>query len=437
VDRVTASAPTTPTPATPPAAPAPRALDKRNIVEVHDLKVHFPIRAGIFKSVKGTVKAVDGVDFEVRRGETLGLVGESGCGKSTIGRAMIRLREPTAGQVYFDGVDLGSLDTNALRAMRRRMQIIFQDPYGSLDPRMTVASIINEPLEVHNLAEGKGGKRERVAELLRLVGLDPAFVSRYPHEFSGGQRQRIGVARALAVEPEFIVCDEPISALDVSIQAQVLNLLTDLRERLGLTYLFVAHDLSVVKHISDRVAVMYLGKIVEVGPPDQLYTTPGHPYTRALLSAVPVPDPNAERKRKRVILKGDVPSPVNPPPGCRFHTRCWLYERLGQPENCRTVEPLLTVLEGEHRVACHYADEALKTDVGIAHIADRPVRHGTPAKAIASLAAVGIDIDAPKEPVLEAPVAEALDQTLLTSTTPLEGFQAPESVEDAEPPKDS
>ena len=403
-------------------------LDKRNIVEVHDLKVHFPIRAGIFKSVKGTVKAVDGVDFEVRRGETLGLVGESGCGKSTIGRAMIRLREPTAGQVFFEGVDLGSLDSNASAGHAPAHA-------DHLPGSLRLARPADDGRVDHQRAAGgpqprssKGAKRERVAELLRLVGLDPAFVSRYPHEFSGGQRQRIGVARALAVEPEFIVCDEPISALDVSIQAQVLNLLTDLRERLGLTYLFVAHDLSVVKHISDRVAVMYLGKIVEVGPPDQLYTTPGHPYTRALLSAVPVPDPNAERKRKRVILKGDVPSPVNPPPGCRFHTRCWLYERLGQPEDCRTVEPLLTVLEGEHRVACHHADEALKTDVGIAHIADRPVRHGTPAKAIASLAAQGIDLDAPKPEVLEAPVAEALDATLLTSTSPARGVPAPRGL---------
>ena len=231
------------------------------------------------------------------------------------------------------------------------MQIIFQDPYGSLDPRMTVGSIIAEPIETHHLAEG-AAKQERIADLLRLVGLDPQYVKRYPHEFSGGQRQRIGIARALAVEPEFIVCDEPISALDVSIQAQVLNLLTDLKRRLGLTYLFIAHDLSVVKHISDRVAVMYLGKIVEIGPPDELYSAPGHPYTRALLSAVPVPDPVAERKRRRVILKGDVPSPVNPPPGCRFHTRCWLYERLGQPENCRTIDPPLTTVARARRPRC-------------------------------------------------------------------------------------
>ncbi len=378
-----------------------RPHDTANLVEVDDLKVHFPIRAGIFKTTKGVVQAVDGVTFEVRRGETLGLVGESGCGKSTIGRAMIRLREPTDGTVRFDGVDLTSLKSGALRKMRRRMQIIFQDPYGSLDPRMTVGSIVSEPIETHRLAQG-AAKKERVAELLRLVGLDPKYVSRYPHEFSGGQRQRIGVARALAVEPEFIVCDEPISALDVSIQAQVLNLLTDLRSRLGLTYLFVAHDLSVVKHISDRVAVMYLGKIVEIGPPDQLYSAPGHPYSRTLLSAVPVPDPVSERKRKRVILKGDVPSPVNPPPGCRFHTRCWLYERLGKPENCRTIDPPLEVLNGEHRAACHYAAEALKTDVGIAHLdLSTSVRRGTPDSALALLKA-GKALD-----VTEAEVAAA------------------------------
>jgi oligopeptide transport system ATP-binding protein len=384
---------------------APRAHDAANLVEVDDLKVHFPIRSGIFKTVKGSVKAVDGVTFDVRRGETLGLVGESGCGKSTIGRAMIRLREPTAGTVRFDGVDLTSINSNALRKMRRRMQIIFQDPYGSLDPRMTVGSIVSEPIETHRLAEGEA-KRERVAELLRLVGLDPKYVKRYPHEFSGGQRQRIGVARALAVEPEFIVCDEPISALDVSIQAQVLNLLTDLRARLGLTYLFVAHDLSVVKHISDRVAVMYLGKVVEIGPPDQLYAAPGHPYTRALLSAVPVPDPVSERLRKRVILKGDVPSPVNPPPGCRFHTRCWLYERLGKPENCRTIDPPLEVLEGSQQAACHYAAEALKTDVGIAHLEHTMVRRGTPDSALALLKAGKADAVTEAEIAAAAPAAD-------------------------------
>ena len=357
----------------------PKAGD--NLVEVANLKVYFPIRAGIFKTVQGTVRAVDDISFEVRRGETLGLVGESGCGKSTTGRAMIRLREPTSGNVSFDGVDLTTLKPGQLRRLRRRMQIIFQDPYGSLDPRMTVGSIISEPLETHRLAKGEA-KQARVAELLKMVGLDPTYVNRYPHEFSGGQRQRIGVARALAVEPEFIVCDEPISALDVSIQAQVLNLLTDLRDRLGLTYLFIAHDLSVVKHISDRVAVMYLGKIVEIGPPDTIYAGPGHPYTRALLSAVPVPDPSLERKRRRVILTGDVPSPANPPSGCRFHTRCWLYERLGKPEICRTEDPPLRVVGPDQRAACHFAEDSLKSDVGVAHIDDQPVRHGTPDAAL-------------------------------------------------------
>ena len=405
-----------PVTATQDSGPVTPVSDKRNIVEVDDLKVHFPIRSGIFKTVAGSVKAVDGVSFEVRRGETLGLVGESGCGKSTIGRAMIRLREPTSGHVRFDGTDLGSLKSEQLRKMRRRMQIIFQDPYGSLDPRMTVGSIVSEPIETHGLATGQA-KRDRVAELLSMVGLDPKFVQRYPHEFSGGQRQRIGIARALAVEPEFIVCDEPISALDVSIQAQVLNLLADLRARLGLTYLFVAHDLSVVKHISDRVAVMYLGKIVEIGPPEQLYSNPGHPYTRALLSAVPVPDPVLERKRRRVILKGDVPSPVNPPAGCRFHTRCWLYERLGQPEDCRTIDPPLDVLDGEHRAACHHADEARKTDVGVAHIDDRPVRRGTPESALAWLksedAVDPATVDATAATRLEAPaVIDAPDSTV-------------------------
>ncbi len=370
------------------SAPAPQPHDSRNIVEVENLKVYFPIRSGIFQTQIGTVRAVDDISFEIRRGETLGLVGESGCGKSTTGRAIIRLREPTAGSVRFDGIDVLKTKPDELRRLRRRMQIIFQDPYGSLDPRFTVGSTVAEPIETHDLARGKA-KDERVAELLTLVGLNPDFVNRYPHEFSGGQRQRIGVARALAVEPEFIVADEPISALDVSIQAQVLNLLGDLREKLGLTYLFIAHDLSVVKHISDRVAVMYLGKIVEIGPPDEIYAGPGHPYTRALLSAVPVPDPVSERKRRRVILQGDVPSPANPPSGCRFHTRCWLYEQLGQPENCRTDDPALRVVNttsSEHLAACHYSADALKTDVGVAHLTDQPTRRGTPAAALATLA---------------------------------------------------
>jgi oligopeptide transport system ATP-binding protein len=361
--------------ATAPAAPKARQIGE-TLVEAENLKVYFPILAGILQRKIGDVRAVDDVSFEIRRGETLGLVGESGCGKSTIGRALIRLREATAGHVRFDGVDLTTLKSGQLRRLRRRMQIIFQDPYSSLNPRMTVGSIIAEPIETHELARGKA-KLERVRELLRVVGLNPRYTNRYPHEFSGGQRQRIGVARALAVEPEFIVCDEPISALDVSIQAQVLNLLVELREQFGLTYLFIAHDLSVVRHISDRVGVMYLGKVVELGPPSAIYETPGHPYTQALLSAVPIPDPRAERRRKRVILVGDVPSPANPPPGCRFHTRCWLYERLGRPENCRTVDPELRVIGSDHRAACHYAEEAQKSDVGVAHLQTEKLKRRT------------------------------------------------------------
>jgi oligopeptide transport system ATP-binding protein len=353
------------------------------LVEAENIKVHFPITAGLFQRTVGAVRAVDDISFDIRKGETLGLVGESGCGKSTTGRALIRLRELTEGRVKFDGVDLTTLKRDQLRKMRRRMQIIFQDPYSSLNPRMTVGSIISEPIETHNLASGKA-RLDRVKELLALVGLNPNYTNRYPHEFSGGQRQRIGVARSLAVEPEFIVCDEPISALDVSIQAQVLNLLVELRERFQLTYLFIAHDLSVVRHISDRVGVMYLGKIVEVGPPDLLYAGPGHPYTRALLSAVPIPDPKTERRRKRVILTGDVPSPVNPPPGCRFHTRCWLYERLGRPEVCRTEEPPLRDVQPAHQAACHFAEDALRSDVGVAHLDETPEPAGGTAAAAAA-----------------------------------------------------
>jgi oligopeptide transport system ATP-binding protein len=391
-------------------SPEPTVTGARpDLVEVRGLKVHFPIRSGIFQQEVGTVKAIDGIDFEIRRGETLGLVGESGCGKSTTGRALIRLRDATEGTVKFDGIDLATIKPDKLRKMRRRMQIIFQDPYGSLDPRMTVGATIAEPIDTHKLAKGND-RRDRIADLLRIVGLDPKYISRYPHEFSGGQRQRIGVARALAVEPEFIVCDEPISALDVSIQAQVLNLLTDLRTQLGLTYLFIAHDLSVVKHISDRVAVMYLGKIVEIGPPDVMYAKPGHPYTRALLSAVPVPDPESERRRKRVVLQGDVPSPVNPPSGCRFHTRCWLYEKLGQPEECRTVDPPLYDLATDHAAACHFAAKALESDVGIAHMLAAPVRRGTPEAALRSIRPEdgGIDSEQKTVSVDDTSLADAL-----------------------------
>ena len=293
------------------------------LVEVRNLKMHFPIHRGIiFQRQVGAIKAVDGINFSMVKGETLGLVGESGCGKSTTGRALLQLYRRTEGEVIFEGTDLTKTKGEDLRKMRRRMQMIFQDPYASLNPRMTVGSIVGEPLEVHNIGSTKKERQERVQELLKIVGLNPYFVNRYPHEFSGGQRQRIGVARALAVNPAFIVCDEPISALDVSIQAQIINLLEDLQDELGLTYLFIAHDLSVVRHISDRIAVMYLGKIVELADRDELYADPMHPYTQALLSAVPIPDPVIEGKRKRIILEGDVPSPANPPKGCHFCTRC-------------------------------------------------------------------------------------------------------------------
>jgi len=318
------------------------------LVQVKNLKKHFPITRGIIiQRQVGAVQAVDDVSFDICAGETLGLVGESGCGKTTVGRTMLLLYPPTAGQVYFHGQDIRQLKGKALLNMRREMQMIFQDPYASLNPRWTVNSIVGEPLRVHNLASGQA-RVDRVKELLGMVGLNPMFVNRYPHEFSGGQRQRIGVARALASDPKFIVCDEPISALDVSIQAQVVNLLEDLQDRLGLTYLFIAHDLSMVRHICTRVAVMYLGKIVEMGVRDEVYDHPLHPYTKSLLSAVPVPDPKVERKRQRIILTGDVPNPAHPPSGCRFHTRCPVAE-----DRCHLSEPEWRDVGNGHWVACH------------------------------------------------------------------------------------
>jgi oligopeptide/dipeptide ABC transporter ATP-binding protein len=331
------------------------------LLTVEDLKVWFPITGGVLRRRVGWVYAVDGVSLTINKGETLGLVGESGSGKTTTGRAIVRINQPTGGKVALAGEDLLALKGGDLRRRRRKFQMVFQDPYSSLDPRQTVGSILAEPLATHNLASGKA-RRDRVEELLRLVGLDPAFVQRYPHEFSGGQRQRIGIARALAVEPDLIVCDEPISALDVSIQAQVINLLERLQDEFSLTYLFIAHDLAVVRHISDRVAVMYLGKIVELASSEELYRRPLHPYTTALLSAVPVPDARVEKNRRRIVLKGDIPSPANPPSGCRFHTRCWLRERLGNPEICVTTEPPLQHAEGtgteaSHVAACHFAKD--------------------------------------------------------------------------------
>lgn len=330
------------------AAPATPLTESREVVlRVENLKKYFPIHRGVFQSHVGDVKAVDGISFTVHRGETLGLVGESGCGKTTAGRTIIRLYEPTAGRVDFLGTDMASLKGESLRQIRQKMQMIFQDPYASLNPRMSVLKIVGEPLEVFHIAAGEE-RKERVAQLLELVGLNPDFMRRYPHEFSGGQRQRIGLARSLALNPDLIICDEPISALDVSIQAQVVNLLEDLQEKLGLTYVFIAHDLSMVRHISNRIAVMYLGKIMELTDRDTLYSNPQHPYTQALLSAVPVPDPVIEEKRQRIILEGDLPSPAHPPKGCNFNTRC-----PKAFDTCFEVDPDIVEIAPGHFCACH------------------------------------------------------------------------------------
>ena len=322
-------------------------------IKVRGLKKHFPIRRGVFRRQVGSVLAVDGISFDIYKGETLGLVGESGCGKSTAGRTILQLFEPTAGDVFWNDQNLTTLNKEDLRKARRHMQMIFQDPYASLNPRMTVGNIISEPLRIQNIGNA-ASRKERVQELLALVGLNPYFIKRFPHEFSGGQRQRIGIARALSTNPSFIVADEPISALDVSIQAQVVNLLDDLKHELGLTYLFIAHDLSMVRYISDRVAVMYLGHIVELGARDEVYDHPLHPYTQALLSAIPVPDVDEEAKRQRIILEGDVPNPAAPPPGCRFHTRCAYVTDI-----CRQDDPEfrnMGTTDSPHRVACHHAE---------------------------------------------------------------------------------
>jgi oligopeptide transport system ATP-binding protein len=348
-------------------------FDDKPLLRVENLKKHFPIMGGLIWSRKlGAVKAVDGVSFEIRHGETLGLVGESGCGKSTTGRAILQLHKPTAGHVYFEDVDLATLSGGELRRLRPKMQMIFQDPYASLNPRHSVAKIVGEPLVVHGVGNGRE-RRERVMELLELVGLRSMHLNRFPHEFSGGQRQRIGIARALALNPSFIVCDEPISALDVSIQAQVVNLLQDLQKELGLTYLFIAHDLSMVRHISHSVAVMYLGKIVELTDRKTLFRDPIHPYTQSLLSAVPIPDPKLERKRRRIILKGEVPSPAHPPSGCVFHTRCPI-----AVEDCSVIEPEFREVDAGHAVACLLADERPNVEIKAKTTKRIPIRGAGP-----------------------------------------------------------
>jgi oligopeptide/dipeptide ABC transporter ATP-binding protein len=337
---------------------AETAVASKTLVDVRDLKMYFPLTQGIvLQRVIGYVRAVDGVSFSIERGQTLGLVGESGSGKTTIGRTIVRLYKPTAGQILFGDKDLAKMDGEELRQARQRVQMIFQDPFASLNPRYTIGSLIAEPMHIYKVAS-RAEIRERTEELLRVVGLRPEYIDRYPHEFSGGQRQRIAVARSLSINPEFIIADEPVSALDVSIRAQVLNLLQRLQQQFNLTYLFVSHDLSVVRHVADRIAVMYLGRIVELADRDELYAAPKHPYTKALLSAVPIPDPQIERHRRRIILSGDLPSPINIPPGCRFHTRCPMAQDI-----CREVEPVYEAKEGrEHYAACHFSEMVTPND---------------------------------------------------------------------------
>ena len=402
-------------PGVPPPVVAPGPAQSQTLIKIENLKTYYPIRAGLLRRVVGNVRAVDDVSFEIRKGEVFGLVGESGCGKTTLGRTLLRLEKPTSGKADFDGTDLLKLQGRELKAMRRRMQIIFQDPVGSLNPRMPVSDLIGEGLLAQATPENGWGQRKtrdkRIGDYLEEVGLRREYSRRYPHEFSGGQRQRIGIARALALNPEFIFADEPVSALDVSIQSQVLNLLADLRERFNLTFLFVAHNLSVVQYISDRVGVMYLGKVVELADVTELYAHPRHPYTVALLSAVPDPDPRV--RKRHLVLKGDVPSPANPPSGCRFHTRCWLREQLGNPENCVAEEPLVRDIGAGNLVACHHAEkisdnvarEAVQGSIQVGEQARSPEL----APIIAPDEVPGQDLDSPpplsSEPGYDAPPA--------------------------------
>ncbi|MGW2277586.1 ABC transporter ATP-binding protein [Streptomyces sp. NPDC001770] len=376
---------------------AKAAEDREVLLKVEGLVKHFPIKKGILQRQVAAVKAVDGLDFEVRKGETLGVVGESGCGKSTMGRVITKLIEPTGGRIEFDGRDITDLKTGAMRPLRRDIQMIFQDPYGSLNPRHTIGSIVSAPFRLQDVTP-EGGVKKKVQELLQLVGLSPEHYNRYPHEFSGGQRQRIGIARALALNPKLVVADEPVSALDVSIQAQVVNLLDDLQKELGLTYVIIAHDLSVVRHVSDRIAVMYLGKIVELADRESLYKAPMHPYTKALLSAVPVPDPRRRNaKSERILLTGDVPSPISPPSGCRFHTRCWK-----ATEVCRTQEPPLTALRPGHQVACHHPENAPDQAPG-----ETVLPQAREAIVVATPKAVDTGTDAPEAPAGDAGTPKA------------------------------
>ena len=422
-------------------SPADRAAWRRagrpedTLLSIRNVRKYFPITGGFLKRTIGQVYAVDDVSLEIRRGETLGLVGESGCGKTTLGRTVIKLVPATSGEVRFAGVDVLALKGNDLKRMRRRMQIIFQDPVASLNPRMPVSDLIGEGLVAQADKENRWGVRsvrdKRVGDYLEAVGLRREYARRYPHEFSGGQRQRIGIARALALEPEFIVCDEPVSALDVSIQSQIINLLVDLRSRFGLTYLFVAHNLSVIEYISDRVGVMYLGKLVELADVEEIYKRPRHPYTIALLSAVPNPDPRV--RKRRLVLEGDVPSPANPPSGCRFHTRCWLRTRLGNPENCATDEPEFRDIGDGHRVACHYAEQI--TDATVTELV--PIAKFDSGVATASSGATapaGSPVDRSTTPAASAAPA-AVTPAPPTDAAPAEAATAPGegSAEDSVP----